>query len=140
MNDVRVNRSLVIPAAELSHRFTTSGGPGGQHANKASTRVELLWDIEASTVLGPRQRARIHGRLKNRLDSEGRLRVVADTHRSQMRNREEAEHRLASLVADALRPRRTRVPTQPSRAATQRRIETKKRRGELKRLRGERLD
>lgn len=135
MDGLRVNRSLVIPEAELEFRFTTSGGPGGQHANKVATRVELRWNVAASSVLGERQRARIRGRLKNRIDGEGRLRVVADTHRSQMRNREEARERLVALVMDALRPRRTRVATAPTRASHERRIQDKKHRSEIKRLR-----
>lgn len=135
MDGLRVNRSLVIPESELEFRFTTSGGPGGQHANKVATRVELRWNVAASSVLGERQRARIRGRLKNRIDGEGRLRVVADTHRSQMRNREEARERLVTLVMDALRPRRTRVATAPTRSSHERRIQDKKRRSEIKRLR-----
>jgi ribosome-associated protein len=140
MSDLRVNRSLVIPESELTYRFSTSGGPGGQHANKAATRVEVLWNVDDSVVLGPRQRTRIHGHLRRRIDSDGNVRVIADTHRSQLRNRREAEDRLAGLVAEALRPRKARVATKPTRASQQRRLDQKRRRGEVKRMRQQRHD
>lgn len=133
MRDVKVSRSLTIPGAELSMRFSPSGGPGGQHANKTSTRVELLWDVDDSSVLGPRQRQAIRSRLKGRIDSSGILRVVVDTHRSQMRNRDEAARKLGDLVAGALRRRPTRVATGPTRASKERRLQNKKRRSEIKR-------
>lgn len=135
MNDVRVSGSLKIPANELEMRFATSGGPGGQHANKAATRVELTWNVAASTALGPRQRARLLERLSHRIDSSGNLRLVGDRYRSQTRNREDVTRRLADLVRDALATRRTRVPTKPHVGATEARIREKKRRGELKRSR-----
>jgi ribosome-associated protein len=114
-------------------RFSLSGGPGGQHANKTSTRVELTWDVDSSSVLGPRQRQAIRNRLKGRIDSSGVLRVVVDTHRSQMRNREEAVRKLGGLVEGALRRRPTRVATGPTRASKERRLEAKKRRSDIKR-------
>jgi ribosome-associated protein len=140
MADVRVNRNLTIPDSELRMRFTTSGGPGGQHANKSSTRVELLWNVDNSTVLGPRQRARIKGALKRRMDSSGDLHLVSDIHRSQMRNRVEVETRLGQLLSQALAPTKNRVATKPSRSAVQRRIESKKKRGEIKRSRAKKWD
>jgi ribosome-associated protein len=140
MADVRVNRNLTIPDSELRMRFTTSGGPGGQHANKSSTRVELLWNVDNSTVLGPRQRARIKGALKRRIDSSGDLHLVSDIHRSQMRNRVEVETRLGQLLSQALAPTKNRVATKPSRSAVQRRIESKKKRGEIKRSRAKKWD
>lgn len=132
---VRVNRSLVIPDDELTLTFSPSGGPGGQHANKAATRAVLVWDVANSRVLGPWQRARIETKLKARLDSTGVLRVASDRHRSQFRNRGDAERRLAEMVAAALRPEKRRVATKPSRAATERRLEQKRRRAETKRAR-----
>lgn len=140
MSGLRVGRSLIIPEAELEMRFTTSGGPGGQHANKSSTRVELTWNVETSAVLSDRQRSRIRGHLRKRIDASGNLRIAADSHRSQLRNREEAEDRLVGLVSEALRPRKHRVATKPTRAAREKRIQAKKRRGEVKRLRQQRFD
>ena len=127
---VRVNRSLVIPMRELEVRADPSGGPGGQHANRASTRVEVRFDVVKSQVLGPRQRARL-------LDRVGPV-VVASAResRSQARNREVSLDRLAGKVAAALVVERTRVATKPSRGAKERRLQEKKQRGEVKRSRG----
>jgi ribosome-associated protein len=126
---------LLIPEAELEYRFSTSGGPGGQHANRSSTRVELIWNIERSGVLGSRQRDQIRAKLRHRIDGAGNLRVVSDSSRSQLRNREAAAARLAALVSEALRPQRKRTATSPTRAAKLRRLDSKKRRATTKRLR-----
>jgi ribosome-associated protein len=132
---VRVSRTLEIPDDEITLRFSPSGGPGGQHANRSATRVDLSWNVDGSGVLGPRQRQRIKAALRSRIDSTGTLRLSADTHRSQLRNREEVERRLATLVGGALRPVRRRVATAPSDASRQRRLASKRRRSETKRLR-----
>ncbi|MDA8070589.1 MAG: alternative ribosome rescue aminoacyl-tRNA hydrolase ArfB [Actinomycetota bacterium] len=124
---VRVNRNLVIPADELQWRFTTSGGPGGQHANRSSTRAEVLFDVERSRVLGPRQRARILHQLGPT------VRAASGDERSQFRNRQEALGRLAAQLATALQPRRQRRPTAPSAAARARRLEDKARQAARKR-------
>ena len=133
--DLVVGRSLVIPATELSWRFSRSGGPGGQSVNTSDTRVELSYDVSRTTALGPMLRARALDRLAGRL-VDGVLTVSASEHRSQLRNREAAERRLAEIIAAAVAPpRRRRRPTQPSRAARARRAEQKKRRSEVKQLR-----
>lgn len=134
-DDIRVNRSLTIPKDEIKLSFSTSGGPGGQHANKASTRVELAWNVATSRALGPRQRERLRTRLRNRIDSSGTLRLTSDTHRSQTRNREDVLARLQSVVADALKVRRKRLATQPTKTAVDRRIRAKKKRSEIKKMR-----
>jgi ribosome-associated protein len=118
---VRVSPTLVIPASELSWRFSRSGGPGGQHANTSDTRVEVRFDIAGSPSLGPRQRAR----LLDRLGDE--VRVVAADERSQARNRQLALERLCERLATALRVDRPRRPTKPSKASIQRRLEAKRR-------------
>ena len=128
-DELRITRSCVIPVAELEWRFTPSGGPGGQHANKANTRVELVFDIANSPSLGPRQR----DRLLTKLGSS--VRVVASDERSQARNRALALDRLRSRLADALHVERPRRPTAPSRAAKERRLQAKRARGDTKRLR-----
>jgi ribosome-associated protein len=133
--DLRVTDRLVIPAAELSWRFSRSSGPGGQSVNTADSRVELSWDLAASAVLPPVLRERALERLAGRL-VDGVLTVTAAEHRAQLRNREAARARLAALVARAIDPPpRPRRPTRPSRAANERRIAEKKRRGEIKRNR-----
>jgi ribosome-associated protein len=130
-----VNDRLTIPAAELSWRFSRSGGPGGQGVNTTDSRVELSWDLAGSEVLPPALRERAVEHLRNRLVN-GVLTVTASEHRSQLRNREAAAARLAGIVAGAIAPPpRVRRPTRPSRRAVERRIAEKKRRGEIKRNR-----
>ncbi|MGH9244378.1 MAG: alternative ribosome rescue aminoacyl-tRNA hydrolase ArfB [Acidimicrobiales bacterium] len=123
---LRITRSLAIPRAELGWRFSRSGGPGGQHANTADTRVEVRFDVAGSPSLGPRQRAR----LLERFGPE--LRVVASDSRSQARNREVALERLADRLAEALRVETARRPTRPTKAAAERRLAGKRRRSERK--------
>lgn len=132
MEGVRVSRSVVIPLSELDIRFSPSGGPGGQHANRSSTRVELTWNVGDSASLGPVQKARVIGRLGHRLDNAGNLRIVSDERRSQLMNRDTALDRLAALVSDALVPPKARKPTKPSRSAKEKRIQSKRRRSEIK--------
>ena len=135
MKGLRVTRSLVIPDDEISYTFSPSGGPGGQHANRSSTRAELVWNVEGSRALGPRQRDRIKSQLKRRIDAQGNIRVASDRHRSQLRNREEAAARLAGLLAKALTPSKKRVGTAPSKAAREKRLKAKRQRSELKKSR-----
>lgn len=139
MDDIQVNRSLTVPGVELELRFSPSGGPGGQHANKAATRAELIWNVTDSQVLGPRQRQKLQGALRHRLDSSGNLRLTGDRSRSQMQNRNDVIERFAKLVGDALRPTKHRVETKPSRASKERRLSQKKRRSETKQNRQVRL-
>ncbi len=123
---LRVSPTLAIPLAELRLRFGPSGGPGGQHANKAATRVEVRFDVAGSPSLGPRQRAR----LLERLGPE--VRVVADGERSQARNRQVALERLGARLAAALAVSPPRRPTRPSTAARERRLAAKRRQAERK--------
>jgi ribosome-associated protein len=123
---------LAIPDEELKFSFTTSGGPGGQHANRAATRAILAWNVAESAALGPRQRARILKQLGNRIDTRGELKVASDRYRSQLRNREEVMKRMQMLVGDALKTRKRRVATTPTTAGVERRLRDKKRRGVLK--------
>jgi len=130
---LEITPALLLPLAELDYRATRSGGPGGQHVNTSSTRIELWWDVRSSPTLSEEQRARLLERLSSRLDGEGRLRVVASDSRSQLRNREAATERLRELVASALEVRKPRRRTKPSRAAKAARLEAKRRRSALKR-------
>jgi ribosome-associated protein len=133
---VEVTPTLRIPRAELEYRATRAGGPGGQHVNTSSTRIELVWDVVHSAAPSDAQRALLLERLASRLDGEGKLRLVAVGSRSQLRNREEATDRLRRVVADALRVRRSRRATRVPKAVKLRRVAEKRRRGELKRNRG----
>ena len=125
-----VTDSVRIPRHELSVTFTASGGPGGQHANKAATRVELVFDVETSAAF--RTEAE-RDRVRSRLGSS--VRVVVDDERSQLRNREIAERRLAERLRSALVVRKRRRPTKPTLGSQRRRLEDKSRRAELKRQR-----
>lgn len=126
---LRVNRSLTIPRHELTWRATTSGGPGGQHANRTASRVEVSFDVEHSEVLGPRQRARL-------LEVLGPVvRAVSSSERSQARNRQLAMERLGRRLGAALAVAPSRRPTRPTRGATERRLEEKRRRSSVKRQR-----
>ncbi|MEV6601891.1 alternative ribosome rescue aminoacyl-tRNA hydrolase ArfB [Actinoplanes sp. NPDC051346] len=139
-DDVLVNERLVIPAAELSWRFSRSSGPGGQGVNTTDSRVELSWNLLASDVLSPTLKERAVERLGGRL-IDGVLTITASEHRSQLRNREAAEARLAARVGEAIAPPpRQRRPTKPSRGAVERRIGEKKRRAQIKRGRRGEMD
>ena len=126
---LRVSPTCAVALSELRWRFSRSGGPGGQHANTADTRVEVIFDVAASASLGPRQRARV----LERLGPE--VRAFAADERSQARNRALALERLAERLRAALRVETPRRPTRPTRASQRRRVEAKRRRSETKRLR-----
>jgi ribosome-associated protein len=128
-DSIRVNRSVVLPLAEIELRFSRSSGPGGQHANTSETRVEAIFDVEASDALSPVQKRRVQGKVGPV------IRAVAQDERSQWRNRELAIERVADQLRDALRVERIRKPTKPSAAAREKRLEDKRRRSEIKRLR-----
>ena len=133
---IEVGARRPIPQAELELRFSRSGGPGGQHVNTSSTRVELVFDLAGSPSLTDRERDLARRRLRSRLDSEGRLRIVAQDERSQSRNRALAIERFAETMRRALAPPPPpRRPTAPSRRARQTRLTGKRRAGEIKRLR-----
>jgi ribosome-associated protein len=131
-----VGGSVAIPEAELRWRFSRASGPGGQGVNTTDSRVELIFDVAASTALTSTQRDRILQRLGGRL-VDGVLTVVAAEHRSQLRNREVARLRMAAILRQTLTPDAPpRHPTRPSRAARERRLADKRRRSEVKRFRG----
>jgi ribosome-associated protein len=131
-----VGASRPIREDELTFRYTRSGGPGGQHVNTSSTRVELVFDVAGSLALTEPERSLARRRLRTRLDSEGRLRVVAQDERSRARNRAIAVERFVALMREALRPPPPpRRPTRPTRSATEERLGEKRRAGARKRLR-----
>jgi ribosome-associated protein len=128
-DDLVVTRSVRIPRRELDVSFSASGGPGGQHANKNATRVDLRFDVESSTAFSPGQRERVLAKLGPE------VRISADGERSQLRNRDSAEQRLVERIRDALRVERKRKATKPTKGSKRRRVDAKKQRGETKRQR-----
>ncbi len=130
-----IDGQVSIPLAELQFRFSRSSGPGGQHVQKSSTRVELYFDVLGSPSLTEEQRARVLSRLASYIDSVGLLHLVAQSERSQLRNREEVTARFQALLRQALKRRKRRRPTQPSAASQELRLRRKRERGELKRTR-----
>ncbi len=132
---LQINEALWVPRAELTYRATRSGGPGGQHVNTSSTRVELAWDVGASPSLTEEQRALVREKLANRINAEGVLLLSASEHRSQHQNREAATARFVELVRQALVVPKKRKKTRPPKAAREARLHAKKKRSETKRLR-----
>ena len=126
---IRVTRSVSIPLSEIELRFSRSSGPGGQHAQKSETRVEALFDVEASAALTETQKRRVVAK------AGPVLRAIAQDERSQLRNKELALERLIEHLRAALYVQRQRKPTKPSKAAVERRLEGKKRRSKTKKLR-----
>jgi ribosome-associated protein len=126
---IQVTETVAIPVSEIELRFSRSSGPGGQHAQKAETRVEAVFDVEASESLTPAQKERVMRR------AGSVLRAVAQDERSQTRNRELAVERLVEALREALRLERTRRPTTPTADSRERRLEDKRRRAAMKELR-----
>jgi ribosome-associated protein len=126
---IRVTRSVVLPLREIVLRTSRSSGPGGQHAQKSETRVEAVFDVEASDALSPAQKRRVVAK------AGPVLRAVAQDERSQLRNRELAIERLVAALRAALHVERRRVATKPTAASRERARETKRRRAQVKRLR-----
>ena len=134
-DDLELTPSLVIPAAELSERFSRSSGPGGQGVNTADSRVELSFDLANTTALPPHLRDRALDRLSSRL-TDGVLTIAASEHRNQLANRKAARQRLAALLRTAIRPPAPpRRPTKPTKGSVERRLAAKRRRSDTKRAR-----
>ena len=132
---VRITPELSIAESELSYRATRAGGPGGQHVNTSSTRIELWWNLAESPSLSEQQRAWLANRLAARLDSEGWLRLVSTGSRSQLQNRRAVTERFEALLAQAIAVPKKRKKTRPSRAARERRLAGKKKISAKKELR-----
>jgi ribosome-associated protein len=132
---LEVSEAVAIPRAELEYRASRAGGAGGQHVNTSSTRIELLWNVRATSALDEAARLRVAAKLASRLDGDGWIRVVSSARRSQGQNRDAAEARLAELVRAALVVPKRRKATKPSRGAKEARLSAKKKRGDTKRQR-----
>lgn len=139
-DDLTITRSWVVPAGELTERFSRSSGPGGQGVNTTDSRVELSYDVARAASVPDHLRARLLARLDGRL-VDGVVTIVASEHRSQLDNRRAARERLAQLLREAAAPPSpTRRPTRPTRGSKERRLDAKKRRGATKRGRQGRFD
>ena len=138
MNDgiLQICSGVSIPQEELRFRFSRSGGPGGQHVQKSSTRVELLFDVANSPSLSAEKRARVLKRLAGYVDSAGVLHLTSQSERSQWRNRKEAIARFQDLMQQALKRRRRRKPTRPTAASRKKRLREKRKQSEKKQGRG----
>ena len=133
---LRITDSVTVPRAELDYRASRSGGPGGQHVNTSSTRIELIWSVATTPSLSVEQRARVMEKLANRINAAGELLLAESGSRSQHQNREVVTDRFVEILAGALRVAPPRKRTRPPKAEKERRLQEKKRRSEVKRLRG----
>ena len=134
--DLEIPGGPAIPEEELTFTASRSGGPGGQHVNKVSSRITLLWNLAASPSLTPQQKEILYRRLRRRISDEGVLRLSVSDSRSQAANRKLAVERFVELLAEALRPRAPRRPTRPTAGSREKRLTEKKGRSRIKRLRG----
>jgi len=132
MDDLQVNDSLVIPASEITFEASRSSGPGGQHVNKSSTKITVVFDIDASAALSDAQKERLRTKLASRLSGGAILRVSSQRTRSQISNREDALTKLGTLLRKALEQDKARRKTRPTRVSREKRLEEKKRRSEVK--------
>jgi len=135
VDDLRITRTLTIPARDLSWSAARSGGPGGQNVNKVASKVDLRFDLPGCEVLRAPVKARLRRIADNRLDADGRVMIASSTHREQHRNLEDARDRLADLIRRALKPPKKRKKTKPSRRQKQKRLDAKKQRSQKKQRR-----
>jgi ribosome-associated protein len=134
-DDLFVAPGVILPGSELSWTAVRSGGPGGQNVNKVASKVELRFDLPATTALSPAVKMRLRAVAAGRLDAEGRILIVSQVTRAQPQNLEDARERLAAMVRAALRPPKRRKKTRPTRSSKERRLGEKRKLSEKKRTR-----
>jgi ribosome-associated protein len=132
---IRVTASIALDEREIEESFVRASGPGGQNVNKLSTAVQLRFDVRRSPSLPDEVRARLERLAGSRLTRDGVLVIIAQRHRTQARNRDDALDRLKELIRHAAVAPAKRRPTRPTKASRERRIEGKKRRAGIKDLR-----
>ena len=132
---LHITATVRLPASELRFRTSRSSGPGGQNVNKLETRVELLFDVVHSTSFSHDQRERILLNLASRIDGEGVLHISSQRSRSQWENKQGTVEKLVSLLREALKVRKKRIKTAPTRGSKETRVQRKKKHGQKKRLR-----
>ncbi len=133
--DLYINSRVTIPLTEISYTASRSSGPGGQHVNKADTRIQLRWNVRTSVALDDSDRTLLGQKLARRLTGTGDLVLACDTFRSQRRNREEVTERLVEIIQQALQQPKKRKPSRPTRAAKEKRRQQKQRRSKIKKSR-----
>jgi ribosome-associated protein len=133
---IEINPQLAIPRAELDYRATRAGGPGGQHVNTSSTRVELLWNVDQSPSVSDEQRERLKVKLRKRIGADGVFRLTSAASRSQHQNKEDVTRRFANMLEQALRIPKPRKKTKVPRAMKEARLQSKKNRSRVKQQRG----
>ena len=134
-NEIRITARVRVYPHEVGLSYARSGGPGGQHVNKTSTKVLLRWNLETTAALTEEQRARVRQKLASRLTEDGELLVTSERYRDQSRNVDDAVAKFAALLRDALHVPRKRKATKPTRASQKRRMDAKRRRGDIKKQR-----
>jgi ribosome-associated protein len=132
---ITINTELAVPRSEVDYRATRAGGPGGQHVNTSSTKVELLWDVSKSAAINDEQRVLINQKLRKRIGEDGVLRLTSSASRSQHQNKEDVTIRFARMIAEALRIPKRRKKTKVPRAAKEARLKAKKNRSRIKQQR-----
>jgi len=132
---IEINPTTKIPESELDYTAEPSSGPGGQHVNRAHSRVTLHFDVNNSTSLSAPQKEKITKRLRNKISKDGILKVSSQRHRSQHANKREVTEKLQQLLGEALKQRRKRKPTRVPKAQKQKRLEEKRHRSEIKKYR-----
>lgn len=138
-DDLRVKENVIIPGSELEVAASRSGGPGGQHVNKSSTRISLRWNVQNTSALTDEQKVRVLEKLQNKLTTEGDLIIHSSESRSQQHNKEQARDRLVDEIRKALYVPKKRMATRATKSAVEKRLHKKSIRGAVKKMRSKRI-
>lgn len=136
---IPINASITLTDAEIELTFSRSQGPGGQNVNKVNSKVTIHWDLKYSISISAFIKRRIQNKYSNRINNDGELVLSSQQHREQHRNREECYQKLRVIICDALKPRKVRKTSRPTRASKQRRLDNKKKRSRRKSMRQQRF-